>query len=148
MVEDTRLLKQMNLFKDFSALEMVQISRVVTYQKVKRGDEVVVEDTQAGALYIIKSGTFAVTKEINGDRKLLGTLGRGDHFGEVSLIDHKPRSATVTATEDGGLLKISKKDFEELLKQDAKLEKKLYGAFLLDLCQKLRRTNDYYILAL
>ena len=148
MVEDTRLLKQMNLFQNFSALEMVQISRVVTYQKVKRGEEVVVEETQAGALYVIKTGSFAVTKEINGDRKLLGTLSRGDHFGEVSLIDHKPRSATVTATEDGGLLRISKKDFEEILKQDANLEKKLYRAFLLDLCQKLRRTNDYYILAL
>jgi CRP-like cAMP-binding protein len=148
MVEDARLLKQMHLFKDLNAMEMVHVSRLVGHMKVRKGDAVVVEDTNTRALYVVKKGSFQITKEINGEKKLLGTLGRGDHFGEVSLIDHKPRSATVTAIEEGELLCLEQNAFEELLKQDPELETKLQQAFLLDLCHKLRRTNDYYILAL
>lgn len=148
MVEDARLLKQMALFKELDAMEMIQVSRVVSQRKVKKGGTVVVEDETASALFIIKDGTFEVTREINGEKKILGTLGRSDHFGEISLIDNKPRSATVRALEDSLVLVIERESFEQILSYSTEMERKLNHAFLLDMCHKLRRTNDYYILAL
>ena len=55
------------------------------------------------------------TVEVSRDGRALRQLGSGDYFGEISLIDGRPRSATVMAVDDVVVLRLSSMDFDSLL---------------------------------
>ncbi len=76
-------------------------------------DETVVREGDPGdALYIIVEGTV----EIHTGGRMVARMTAGDFFGEISLFDGEPRSATVVAVDDVVLLKLKSSDFETLLK--------------------------------
>lgn len=85
---------------------------------VSAGDVVVSQDTDEDEYYyLIKSGKAAVSRKPDESSKeiKLAELSQGDGFGEEALLTKTPRSATVRMTEDGDLMRLSKKDFSELL---------------------------------
>lgn len=63
------------------------------------GAVILCEDTVAQHLYIVKRGRVRVVKRASGSEAVLGELGPGNLFGEMALIDHRPRSASVIAIE-------------------------------------------------
>ena len=63
------------------------------------GAVILCEDTVAQHLYIVKRGRVRVVKRASGAEVVLGELGPGNLFGEMALIDHRPRSASVIALE-------------------------------------------------
>ena len=82
---------------------------------VKKGEVIFWEGTVSNCAFIIEKGKFEVSKLCaNGKSKVLGILNASDIFGEMGLIDGHPRSATVTALEDGKVSVISKENFESL----------------------------------
>jgi CRP-like cAMP-binding protein len=73
-----------------------QIARLLKERRFAKGETVIMEGSGGAAFFIIESGEASVSsKGVN-----LATLGRGQYFGEVALIDGGPRSATVTAATD------------------------------------------------
>ena len=67
----------------------------------KKGTKIIEEGTLSDCAYIIESGRVQVSKTLsNGEEKIIGILEENDIFGEMSLIDSLPRSATVLALED------------------------------------------------
>ena len=73
-----------------------QIARLLKERRFTKGETVIMEGSGGAAFFIIASGEAKVSsKGVN-----LATLGPGEHFGEVALIDGGPRSATVTAATD------------------------------------------------
>ena len=60
---------------------------------------------------MIIQGTATVSREGN----VIATIGAGDHFGELAVLDGGPRTATVTATSDLDLLVIGRREFTALL---------------------------------
>jgi pyruvate,water dikinase len=83
----------------FAGLDRDEVAQVAALFKERRfaaGETVVVEGSAGAAFFLIDSGEATVT--IHGVE--CGTLGEGDHFGEIALIDEGPRAATVTATTD------------------------------------------------
>jgi len=77
----------------------------------KDGEIICSEGEDAGSMYVIQSGKAKVIKKTDEGEIALSTLSRGDFFGEMSLFDHQPRSATVVASGDARILKIDKKGF-------------------------------------
>ena len=70
-------------------------------QFFKKGTEIIKEGTSSDCAYIIESGRVQVSKTLsNGEEQVIGILEQNDIFGEMSLIDSLPRSATVLALED------------------------------------------------
>ena len=70
-------------------------------QFFKKGTEIIKEGTLSDCAYIIESGRVQVSKTLsNGEEQVIGILEKNDIFGEMSLIDSLPRSATVLALED------------------------------------------------
>jgi CRP-like cAMP-binding protein len=79
------------------------------------GETITKEGVGAAAFYVIESGTATVT--IRGNQ--IATLGEGDYFGEVALIDEGARSATVTATTDVTALGLTFWEFRPLVQTNA-----------------------------
>jgi CRP-like cAMP-binding protein len=91
-------------------------------QRAKRrtyaaGEAIVTQDAPASALYIILSGHATVERGQDDPSERLGTLGPGDFFGELALIEEHPRSATVRATEPTECLLFVAWEFTALLKE-------------------------------
>ncbi len=66
-------------------------------------------------LYIIQKGSVKITKIINSNEVLLAVLKSGDIFGEMSLLENKPRSASAIAHEDAVLLAVNKANFQRMV---------------------------------
>ena len=83
-----------------------------TYPK----DTMVFCETMPGReLYIIQKGSVKITKIVNDNEVLLAVLKQGDIFGEMSLIENKPRSASAVAFEDAVLLAVNKENFARMV---------------------------------
>jgi len=82
-------------------------------------EEVIIKESDMGeTAYIIDRGRVEVTKQLDGDRVHLGYVGAGETFGEMSMIDDKPRSATVTAVEETVAREIHRDEFFDSLRTD------------------------------
>jgi pyruvate,water dikinase len=89
-------LQRVELFAGMDRRQSEQIARLLKERRFAKGETVIMEGSGGAAFFIIESGEASVSsKGVN-----LATLGRGQYFGEVALIDGGPRSATVTAATD------------------------------------------------
>lgn len=131
MVDDLKALREAPLF---SALSDKDIGRVRTIAKVvthEQGQSVVEEDKTAIGFHIILDGSAeAVVGGVS-----VAELGPGAYFGEMSLLDGKPRSATVRATSTLQTLVIPSWDFNHMLDQHPEMMRGL----LVELCRRLRK---------
>lgn len=85
---------------------------------VKAGQTIINQGEDGDYYYIIKSGKCRVTRSSNSDTELtLATLDDGDAFGEEALLSEDKRNANITMITDGVLMRLSKEDFNELLKE-------------------------------
>lgn len=84
-------------------------------QIFKEGDEIIMEGQEGLHVFVIEKGSVEVWKRINGEKQTITRLGPGRIFGEMSLIDNSPRSATVTALEQVVCLRVSKAKLDENL---------------------------------
>jgi pyruvate,water dikinase len=89
-------LRRVQLFADMDRRQAEQIARLLKERHFAKGETVIVEGSGGAAFFLIDSGEATVSRK----GVELATLGPGDYFGEVALIDGGPRSATVTAATD------------------------------------------------
>lgn len=86
-------LRRVRLFADLNKRELSEVARLFKPRTFAAGETVIREGSGGGAFYVIESGEATVL--VRGEPR--ATLGPGDHFGEVALIDEGSRTATVTA---------------------------------------------------
>ena len=108
--EDT--LAQVPLFSQLSRKDLKRLARGTVTRRFGKGDVIVKEGDQAIAFYLICSGRAEVVKGAEGSSpRVLSTLGPGEFFGEMALLDGYLRSASVRALEDCECLVLSRWDF-------------------------------------
>src|SRR5215510_6835219 len=91
---------------------------VMTIRRYEVGEVIVREHDWGDTAYIIEQGQVEVSKDLNGQQVHLANLGAGDAFGEMSMIDEKPRSATVTAVTETVVREIQRDAFFHSLQTD------------------------------
>jgi CRP-like cAMP-binding protein len=92
----------------FSRLEPVE---------AKAGQVIIRQGDAGDYYYVIKSGTVTVSRKSDSGKVIvLGELGEGEGFGEEALLSEEPRNATVTMKGDGTLMRLTRQDFDQLLK--------------------------------
>lgn len=88
---------------------------MIRTQLIKKGQVMFREGGTSDYAYIVESGSFKVSKSFeDGTVRVVSILKKNDMFGEMGVIEKLPRSATVTAMEDGRVTILSKDDFELL----------------------------------
>ena len=101
--------------------------------------EVVFEEDSPGTeMYIVHSGRVRLfTHGEHGEEVTLATIEEGGFFGEMTLIDKSPRSATAVAEEDARLVVLDRPRFLYMIRQQPKFAFTVMGV----LCQRIRETN-------
>ena len=138
-----------NLFM-FSRLEAEEIDLVCgkMHEKVYAPQTAICQQgTQGSSMYVIVSGSCEVAKMTGGTETVLASLGAGDFFGEISLFDFSPRSATVRATEDSSVLEITREDFDSIVLENPVISSKILYSMMEEMAQRLRKkTDDVFLL--
>jgi CRP-like cAMP-binding protein len=86
--------------------------------RFKKGATIIHEGTTGSNAYLILSGSVEVYKKVGDEKLVLSRLVKGNIFGEMSLVDDKPRSATIVALEDTEVRILSRERFESMLEQN------------------------------
>ncbi|QPC83226.1 cyclic nucleotide-binding domain-containing protein [Phototrophicus methaneseepsis] len=122
-IEDiTEFLAKVPLFKELSDRHLRRIAKRIR-ERDYEADEVIVEQGQAGiGLYIMVRGEAIVKRQLlDGTEREVDRLHRTDFFGELSLLDEAPRTASVIAAENVKCLALLKLDFLEELDREPEM---------------------------
>lgn len=112
------VLRHIPIFARLDAAGHEALLARLTRREVKENEPVFWFGDSGDALYVIDSGRVAVTApDADGNHVTLDTLGPGAIFGELSLFDGGPRSATVRALSDCTLLELHRDAFHAVLRQ-------------------------------
>ncbi|MCI3923605.1 Crp/Fnr family transcriptional regulator [Paenibacillus sp. TRM 82003] len=134
------LLHQVPLFKNLNDDQLTRLSNICSRKGFKAGTVLFREKEPGDVFYIIVSGSVKVyTSSTGGEEKILSVFQSGDNFGELSLIDGKPRSASAQVLEDSMFLTLRGSEFLQLLKEHPDLSL----AIMQELCRRIRETNDH-----
>ena len=137
------LLKKLYLFKDLSESELSQVAEIAKDIKFSSGDMVFSEGSAADALYVVRSGTVKICQNSDGgDLVEVTRIGAGSHFGEMSFLDGKPRSATAIASGEVELVALDYKSLSLMMIQHPGMAVHFYRQFADFLCGRLRATTN------
>jgi CRP-like cAMP-binding protein len=107
-------------------------------QPIASGAAIVNEGQPIQAIYLVLSGRFSVV--VGAQKYKLADLSAGEMIGEISLIDSRPPTATVIATEPSIVLRVGQSAIHAKLKNDQAFAARLYKAIAVFLAQRLRHT--------
>jgi CRP/FNR family cyclic AMP-dependent transcriptional regulator len=145
-----QLLSIVEIFNELNPLQIEKIENVCTELNFNQGDVIFEENSLSKEFYIIVKGQVNITLNPDlivggGERhepRIITTLGRGQSFGEVALVDEGVRSASAIAgSPHCKLLMISRSDFMRLMGLDLEMGFIIMRNLAADLCFKLRNTN-------
>jgi len=130
------------LFRGLSYNETLLLSGICRVVTRDEGDVVIEEQAIGEELFLVVKGEVIVFKYDGDTKRVLATLGPGDIFGEMSLIDDLLTSASVAATKKTTLLRIAKRDLEALMEKNDRFAARVYRSFCLALSRRLREANE------
>ena len=136
---DEAVIRKAPLFSglDSSAADSLRTS--MNLVKLRKGQSLFKEGDDGDHLYVVSSGKVKLgTKSVDGRENLLMILGPGDMFGELSLFDSGPRTATATAVTDSKLLALGQDKVIPWVREHPEVSFQL----LARLASRLRRTNE------
>jgi len=125
-----KLLATSDLMRHLPAEQIERILPCIHDRQLEKGEILFRTGDPGDALYIVGSGKVEVLSEDPGaevshggsaSSSAIAVLGKGNAFGEMSLLGGDPRTATIRAVEDTDLLKIDKSDFERLVAEDPQM---------------------------
>jgi CRP/FNR family transcriptional regulator, cyclic AMP receptor protein len=129
-------LRNIGLFGALSDEVLAFLVSMLTVVEPQVGETIFREGDEPTAMYVVLAGEMEVTKKSRGgvDARV-AVLGPGDWFGEMSIVDVQPRSATVRALASGRLIRVSAADLDALYRHDVRS----YAIIVLNLARELSR---------
>jgi CRP/FNR family cyclic AMP-dependent transcriptional regulator len=126
----------------FAALDDAAVEELCGYLhpvELKGGSNLFRVGDSGDAMYIIESGRVRITvTDADGREVILASLGHGDFFGEIAMLDGHGRSADATVTEDSRLAVLTRENFLTFVSSDARIVLEMLSA----ITRRLRRTDD------
>lgn len=128
------------LFRDVEPAALADVERHLRRRRFRRGEVIFHQGDAGDALHIVTGGAVKILlPSPEGEEAIIATLRPGDFFGELSLLDGAPRSATAAALEPTETLSLPRSDFLELVGADPALR----DALLRSIAGELRRLTGH-----
>ena len=128
------MLGRAGIFEGLSRKDLNEILASAKEMEYPEGKTVVTEGENGVSFHLILQGKAKVVV----GKRTRATLGPGDYFGELSVIDRGPRTASVTAATPLKTLTLVSWDFLAVLDENPKIARKM----LIEMCKRLRRERD------
>jgi CRP-like cAMP-binding protein len=135
-------LKQSKLFAQLAENDLEEISKKAKIRQFFANDTIVWQGQPSASLFLILNGIVAVKNIVGKQEHLLAYLMRGNSFGEVGILENRPRSATVSALSEVDVLVIRRDDFLSILHQHSIVAIELARILGEYLIQSNRRVNS------
>jgi len=134
-----RFLSTVPMFQDLDERQLKHIGKRFIRRQYQPGEHIVEQGKLGIGLFIIESGHAEVVRQrIDGTTSVVDTLARTHFFGELSLLDDAPRTASVIATEPTQCLVLTQLDFLSALEEDVTVP----IAILKELARRYRRAIE------
>lgn len=136
---DAAFLHEVTLFRGLGQEEIAALAEALSEWECARGQAIFKEGDNADALYVVKGGEFEVLFDGGfATHHAPWRIKQGETFGEMALLDQKPRGAEVRALSRGQLLALSRDDFRRLGVEHPVVQRTLYRNIARLLAAKLR----------
>lgn len=132
-----RMIETLFLFEDMPWTARLQIARILRVHGFARGDVLARQGEHGTSMFIVLEGQVSVRL---GDLEI-ARMGPGEHVGELSLVDARPRAASVVAASAGGAISISSDALRAFVRREPELGAALQWKLLAVFAQRLRATN-------
>lgn len=132
-VEKVLFLKGVDLFKNIPGEELSYIAQIADEVEFDPQQTVFKEGDQGDAMYLITDGKV----KVHSGERVFAELGEKQCFGEMSILDTEPRSASCTAVTELTVLKIQRDDFTEILAEKPEISQGIIKV----LTRRLREAN-------
>jgi len=132
-------LRNIDLFSSVKGEDLASVASLLIERRFPKHKTIVEEGLPGDYMYIIREGRVSVSKlSDDGREKILEFLEAGDFFGEMSLFDNSPRSASVRALVEVRVLALSRSDFLTVLRRSPDLAM----AVIQELTRRLRQVDE------
>ena len=116
----TQFLHTVPMFQGLNERQLNRLAKRFKERSYTKGETIVTQGTLGIGLFIIEKGQVeAVREHSDGSKSTVNTLGSTDFFGELSLLDESPRTASVIAIDDTVCLVLTQLDLMSALQEDA-----------------------------
>jgi CRP-like cAMP-binding protein len=133
------LLQNTYLFSKLSAKHIDRLAACIVGKSVPRATSIFVKGDPGSSLFAICQGTVKISvPSVDGHDAVFNVMGKGDIFGEIALLDGRPRTADAIAVTDCELFIIERRDFLPLVREEPDIALKLIEI----LCDRVRRTTE------
>jgi CRP-like cAMP-binding protein len=146
---DPIFLREINLLEVFSDQELAQLISLGTLASYEPQANIVIEGEMSWGLYLILAGHVNILKnnKLTNEAYEVGHLRAGNFFGEMSLVDEQPRSATVCTLTPCQVFCLTKDAFMEFLNRAPDLKTRFYENCARLLVHRLRDLGDNYVIS-
>jgi CRP-like cAMP-binding protein len=141
MAQDTiAQLKKINWFDELPENMLISLAQKVNQRTLSKDEILFNKGDEGESLFVILSGEVkVVTQDEDGNEIALNKVGSGEIIGEMSLLDHEPRSAGIVALEETSTLELKREDFMEIMNSQPDLAL----AVIRNLSSRLRHNTSY-----
>jgi CRP-like cAMP-binding protein len=140
---DVAFLRTVILFKDIAEADLKALWPWLKERRLRKGEALFREGDPGNEMYFIRSGTVVISKLVTGRvEQVLRRMEPGDFFGEMSLFDQLPRSATVQAETAASLLSLNGADLERLTELSPRASAALFYQMVQVFIRRLRDTSE------
>lgn len=126
------------MFMSLTPSELMEMIHIVEAEKYQIGDVIFEEGDSGDAWYVLYKGAVEVLKDDAGGGKKINELGPHACFGEISILDGLPRSATIRVIEDSEMFRVPREAFAGLLDDDHLVAYKLLHQMAILLAERQR----------
>lgn len=142
-VETAIFLREVRLFTGIAEPELGALAATLRERPLKRGQILFREGEDGEEMFIVLRGSIVISKPVTGRvEQVLARIGPGDFFGEMSLFDRSPRSATVQADSDVTLLVLDREAMRRLTELSPRAAAAFFHALVQVFIERLRASGD------
>ncbi len=141
---DTQALRRLKLFAGFDEPQLESFLRYLDVVRCPQFSHIARQGQRGDAMFLVMQGEVRALTIVEGKETTLTTIGAGDWFGEISLLDHGPRSVDVIANKDTILLRLSEEAFERLLREAPTLSVPFLLALSRTMVERVRKATKRY----
>jgi CRP/FNR family transcriptional regulator, cyclic AMP receptor protein len=136
-------LREVRLFKDIGEPELTALGESLRERPLRRGQVLFREGELGEEMFIVVRGSIVVSKPVKERvEQVLARMGPGDFFGEMSLFDRAPRSATIQADSDATLLALDREALRRLTEVSPRAAAAFFHALVQVFIERLRASGD------